>query len=136
MATGKKGRGFTLVEMVVVMVAVGVLAAVVLPKYMDSAGAAKETAAKEGVAMAREAWRRHMHNAIPDNPSDPYPTLLASSGGTDQFSGFDNKAYAQNAVFGLPAGTVVGNLEPGFACNAASTRRLAEWHEKPCAGPT
>ncbi|NLN77181.1 MAG: prepilin-type N-terminal cleavage/methylation domain-containing protein [Armatimonadetes bacterium] len=48
-------RGFTLVELLVVIVVLAVLAAIVLPKFMDSSARSKESALKSDLKLARTA---------------------------------------------------------------------------------
>lgn len=48
-------RGFTLVELLVVIVVLAVLAAIVLPKFMDSGKRSKESALKSDLKLMRNA---------------------------------------------------------------------------------
>ncbi len=48
-------RGFTLVELLVVIVVLAVLAAIVLPKFMDSGKRSKEAALKSDLKLLRNA---------------------------------------------------------------------------------
>jgi len=51
----KGKRGFTLVELLVVIVVLAVLAAIVLPKFMNSGNRSKESALKSDVKLVRNA---------------------------------------------------------------------------------
>lgn len=48
-------RGFTLVELLVVIVVLAVLAAIVLPKFMNSSNRSKESALKSDLKLVRNA---------------------------------------------------------------------------------
>ncbi|MGI6294836.1 MAG: prepilin-type N-terminal cleavage/methylation domain-containing protein [Armatimonadota bacterium] len=51
----KSKKGFTLVELLVVIVVLAVLAAIVLPKFMDSSARSKESALKSDLKLVRTA---------------------------------------------------------------------------------
>ena len=51
----RKMRGFTLVELLVVVVVLAVLAAIVLPKFMDSGKRSKESALRSDLKLVRNA---------------------------------------------------------------------------------
>jgi len=56
----KKNNGFTLIELMIVVVVIGVLAALAIPGYQDYAERARRADAKAGILalqLAQEKWR-------------------------------------------------------------------------------
>lgn len=78
MEKARKGRGFTLVELLVVIVVLAVLAAIVLPKFMNSSQRSKESALRSDLKVVR--------NAISMFQADTgkYPNSLADLAETDK----------------------------------------------------
>ena len=68
--------GFTLVELLIVVVILGILAAVVIPQFSDSSDSAREAALKSNLGTLRSAIELYKAD------HGDYPGLNASSGGT------------------------------------------------------
>jgi general secretion pathway protein G len=63
-------RGFSLVELVVVILIVGILAAVAAPKMFDTASGARESATRASLAVVRDAIELYAAN----DPDGRYPS--------------------------------------------------------------
>jgi len=92
-----KQKGFTLIELMIVIVVIGVLAAIALPSYADYVKRARRADAKAGILaiqLAQEKWRVNnsaytsdlmdLGYATSDNESsiDGYYTLDIAAGAT------------------------------------------------------
>src|SRR5437660_2424141 len=64
----RRSRGFTLIEMMVVLVVIGILAAAIIPQFLHTAKDAKVSAAKGNVAELESALQRFYVNM------DRFPT--------------------------------------------------------------
>jgi MSHA pilin protein MshA len=85
----KKQQGFTLIELVVVIVILGILAATALPKFVDLSGEA-ERAATKGVAGAISSAAGMNYGLRKLNSASG----VAISDGTDACAGGTNSVYA------------------------------------------
>jgi prepilin-type N-terminal cleavage/methylation domain-containing protein len=75
----KRGRkGFTLIELVIVIVILGILSAVAIPKYVDMQQEAREAAVRGALGSIRSALSiQYAKNALSGNPG--YPSVLDGS---------------------------------------------------------
>lgn len=65
----KSRRGFTLVELIVVVLVLGIVAAVAAPKMFDTAGEARQSSSTASLSVLRNAIQLHLAN-IGDYPGD------------------------------------------------------------------
>ena len=68
-------KGFTLVEIVIIIVVLGILAAVAIPKYQNITGEAKEAACRAALGSLRSAITIYYANAAVKTGTATWPTI-------------------------------------------------------------
>lgn len=119
-------RGFTLIELVIIIVILGILAAVAIPKYQDLSGEAREASARSSLGSLRSAITIYYANQAVQNGTAVWPTLGdVRTPGTVMAQGIPENPY-QAAVpdsiidgTGQAKGTVIG-ASGGWVYNPAT----------------
>jgi len=83
--TNKK-NGFTLIELIIVMVILGIMAAVAVPKYLDSISNAEESAEDAVISAIRSGLRQAASDSLYTNgraswPNNPFDVLSEKPAG-------------------------------------------------------
>jgi general secretion pathway protein G len=67
----RKQKGFTLIELVVVVMILGILAAVAAPKLLNTSGTAADQGIKQTLGVVRDAIERYAAEHSGSVPADP-----------------------------------------------------------------
>lgn len=81
MFLGPRMRAFSLIEIMIVIVIMGILAAVAIPRFVGASDDAKTAAAESTVAAVRSAIASYRTGAVIAG-EDPFPTLAEITDGT------------------------------------------------------
>jgi general secretion pathway protein G len=96
----KAEKGFTLVEILIVVVILGILAAIVIPQFTSASTEAKESALKSDLQAIRsqiELYKIHHNDELPGDPTN-------SSGGVDFTTAMTSRTN-QDGVVDTSGGT-------------------------------
>ncbi|AOE65677.1 type II secretion system protein GspG [Pseudomonas fluorescens] len=109
----KQQRGFTLIEIMVVVVIIGVLGAIVVPQFMSRPDQAKVTAAKtdiQAIATSLEMYR--LDNAVYPSTLQGLEALSKRPTGTPAVRNWNAQGYLKGQPVD-PWGTPYQYLNPG-----------------------
>lgn len=93
-------RGFTLIELILVIVVLAIMAAVAIPKFIDIRGDAKKSAVQGALGGVRSALANYKATQIAQNvPNATWPTVAALIDGTSVMDGtVPDNPYATTAL--------------------------------------
>ena len=80
----KAQKGFTLVEILIVVVILGILAAIVIPQFTDASTEAKNSALRSNLQTVRAQIELYkiQHDYTPPGPVTSFSSLMTTSDGT------------------------------------------------------
>ena len=104
----QKEHGFTLVELLVVIIIIGILSAIALPNFLNQGAKAKQTEAKQAVATINRL--QSLHRIENSGFANSFDKLAAGviSGNTDVAS---TTNYSYNLVAGTESATLIATAK-------------------------
>ena len=84
----RDGRGFTMIELLIVIIVIGILAAIAIPLYVNQRSKAKDAAVKEGVHAVQVGVVSWAADHDDTYPGDSDVTSLKWNGTASEFSAY------------------------------------------------
>ncbi|MFH1577461.1 MAG: type II secretion system protein [Candidatus Omnitrophota bacterium] len=113
----KNEKGFTLIELIMVIVIIGILAAIAVPRFMDLQSEAKKSACEGNAGSLRAAITSYYASATINDVSTIYPSALASNIVDSNYIG-SWPADPLSATWNTHYTAATGNLDIEDACTA------------------
>ena len=107
----RQEKGFTLIELVMVIAIVGILAAIAIPKFIDLSGEAKKSATKGSLGAVRAVLAIRYAQSATGGAVANFPASLSS---TD----FADNNDPKNALSGVSGVTAASATQTGTTTNA------------------
>jgi MSHA pilin protein MshA len=108
----KVSKGFTMIELVMVIAIIGILASIAFPRFQDLTGLAKQGATKAGLGAVRSTLAIRYTMSVTNGGSASFPTVLAASD-------FAAAELPRNALNGTVGVTGLSATVSGTATNSS-----------------
>lgn len=125
-------RGFTLIELIAVIVVLAILSAVAIPRYFDYASNARSATVRATLGAVRSAVANFYANSVLNAPTPAFPTLAQmQTPGTVMNDPIPSNLYNNGTTIAAATWTVASSSTPN---PAQTVTGIAGWNYDAIAG--